>query len=116
LLDFITKYKDDLVIKPNDEYGGAGVTLGWETPVDKWEKVMQTALNDFYVVQERVPIPREKFPYYENGLKLMELIVDLDPYVFGPEVGGVLTRLSSGGLANVTAGGGATSTFVLSER
>jgi hypothetical protein len=116
LLDFITKHKDELVIKPNDEYGGSGVTLGWDTPADKWEQVISNALNDFYVVQERVPIPREKFPYYQDGLRFADLIVDLDPYVFGPEIGGVLTRLSAGALANVTAGGGATSTFVLTER
>lgn len=116
LLNFISQNKDDLVIKPNDEYGGKGVTLGWETPADNWEQLIHDAQSDFYVVQERVPIPRETFPYYENGLRFADLIVDLDPYVFGPEIGGVLTRLSAGALANVTAGGGATSTFVLTER
>ena len=116
LVDFIIREKDNFVIKPNDEYGGKGVALGWDLSTEQWEKVIGEALQDFYVVQERVPIPRERFPYYEDGLRFADLIVDLDPYVFGPEIGGVLTRLSAGGLANVTAGGGATSTFVLRER
>jgi len=116
LLDFISRKKDDFVIKPNDEYGGKEAAIGWEMSADKWQKAIKEALNDFYVVQERVPISREKFPYYENGLHFAELIVDLGPYVFGPEVGGVLTRLSTRLLENVTAGGGATSTFVLTER
>lgn len=116
LLDFINRHKDDFVIKPNDEYGGKGVTLGWQTPADRWEQLIHQAKTDFYLVQERVPIPRESFPYYENGLRFADLIVDLNPYVFGPEIGGVLTRLSALALANVTAGGGATSTFVLTDR
>ena len=31
LLTFIRRDREQLVIKPNDEYGGASVTLGWET-------------------------------------------------------------------------------------
>ena len=28
---FIRKARENLVLKPSDEYGGTGVTLGWET-------------------------------------------------------------------------------------
>ena len=31
LLAFIRKERENLVLKPSDEYGGTGVTLGWET-------------------------------------------------------------------------------------
>lgn len=119
LCDYIAQHKDDFVIKPNDEYGGKGVTLGWETPSEQWEKLIKTALNDFYVVQEKVPIAKEKFPYYDPALRdlqFAELVVDFDPYVFGPVVGGILTRLSASSLANVTAGGGSTSTFLISPK
>jgi hypothetical protein len=116
LCDYIAQHKDDFVIKPNDEYGGKGVTLGWETPSAQWEALIKAALDDFYVVQEKVPIAREKFPYYDNGLQFADLVVDFDPYVFGPVVGGVLTRLSASSLANVTAGGGSTSTFLISPK
>jgi uncharacterized circularly permuted ATP-grasp superfamily protein len=101
------------VIKPNDEYGGKGVHLGWETSQEQGEKLIKNVLDDFYVVQEKVPIARESFPYFDNGLRFADLIVDFDPYVFGPVVGGVLTRLSASSLANVTAGGGSTSTFLI---
>ncbi len=119
LCDYIAQHKDDFVIKPNDEYGGKGVTLGWETPSAQWEKLIKAALDDFYVVQEKVPIAKEKFPYYDPALRdlqFAELVVDFDPYVFGPVVGGVLTRLSASSLANVTAGGGSTSTFLISPK
>jgi hypothetical protein len=116
LCEYITQHKDDFVIKPNDEYGGKGVTLGWETSSEQWQALIQRALDDFYVVQERVPIAKASFPCFDNGLKFVELVVDLDPYVFGPVVGGVLTRLSTSALANVTAGGGSTSTFLISAK
>ena len=31
LLAFIRQQRENLVVKPSDEYGGSGVTLGWET-------------------------------------------------------------------------------------
>ncbi|MDZ7361835.1 MAG: hypothetical protein ONB46_14080 [candidate division KSB1 bacterium] len=116
LCEYVSRHKDDFVIKHNDEYGGRGVHLGWETPTDEWEKIMQQALADFYVVQEKVLIARESFPYFDKGLRFADLIVDFDPYVFGPVVGGVLTRLSASSLANVTAGGGSTSTFLIERK
>ena len=33
LLAYAREHRDSLVLKPNDEYGGSGVTLGWETSV-----------------------------------------------------------------------------------
>jgi len=119
LCDYIAQHKDDFVIKPNDEYGGKGVHLGWETSQEQWEKLIKNALDDFYVVQEKVPIARESFPYFDpalRDLRFADLIVDFDPYVFGPVVGGVLTRLSASSLANVTAGGGSTSTFLIERK
>ena len=35
LLKYIRKHRKDLVLKPSDEYGGMGVTLGWETDAKK---------------------------------------------------------------------------------
>lgn len=116
LCDYVAQHKDDFVIKPNDEYGGKGVCLGWETPATQWEALIQAALDNFYVVQEKVPIARERFPYYDNGLHFADLVVDFGPYVFGPIVGGVSTRLSASSLANVSAGGGATSTFLIAQK
>ncbi|MDZ7344298.1 MAG: hypothetical protein ONA90_07265 [candidate division KSB1 bacterium] len=116
LCDYIAQHQNDFVIKPNDEYGGKGVTLGWETPSEQWQALIEKALDDFYIVQEKVPMAKASFPCFDNGLKFVELVVDLDPYVFGPVVGGVLTRLSTSALANVTAGGGSTSTFLISEK
>ena len=45
-----------------------------------------------------------------------DFVVDLDPYVFGGEVEGFLTRLSATSLANVTSGAGQVPSFLVEPR
>ncbi len=118
LIDFISSNKDNFVIKPNDEYGGKGVLLGRETSQEQWNSTIQDALKgEWYVVQDLVTIPKQAFPTLVDGkLNWVDMVVDMDPYTFGLETEGVLTRLSSSSLANVTAGGGTTPTFVISPK
>ena len=69
LLPFINSHRENLVLKPSDEYGGTGVTLGWETKESTWDKILQKALeakNGAWIVQERIPIRRENFPHISN--------------------------------------------------
>src|ERR1700737_2445193 len=40
LLAFIREKREDLVLKPSDEYGGTGVTLGWETNEHDWDEAI----------------------------------------------------------------------------
>ena len=70
------------------------------------------------MVQERVVIAYEDYPAMVDGsLSISQRLVDTDPFLFGPEVQGCLTRLSTVTLLNVTAGGGSTApTFVVNQR
>jgi uncharacterized circularly permuted ATP-grasp superfamily protein len=116
LLPFIRDHRDRLVLKPNDEYGGKGVVIGWERSQSEWEAALADALAAPSVVQERVPVAKERFPVWRDGeLAWPELAVDLDPFLFGTEVGGALTRLSAAALLNVTAGTGSLAPTVLVE-
>ncbi|HXE71647.1 MAG TPA: hypothetical protein VNO81_03220 [Candidatus Nitrosotenuis sp.] len=114
LLAYIRKFRKHLVMKPNDEYGGKGIFVGWERTDSQWEEDIQKALQSFYVVQWRVDVGREHYPVWD-GQKVSwgEYTVDLDPYVFGTDVAGLLTRLAASSLCNVTAGGGVVPCFVL---
>lgn len=117
LIEFMLKNRENLVIKPNDEYGGKGITIGWLTTDAEWEAAIKAALNDRYIVQERVEIPKSSFPFMLDGnLTFADLIIDFDPYVFGPQLGGILTRLTAASLANVTSGAGSVPTFVVEKR
>ncbi len=114
LVDFIRKNRAHFVIKPNDEYGGKGVVLGFQASESEWDDAIAGALASNYVVQEIVDIHREPFILKTDGTwKRVPTVIDLDPYLNGPLMGGCLTRISATNLANVTAGGGSLPMFIL---
>jgi len=119
LVPFILEHREQLVLKPNDDYGGRGVVLGWLVDQRGWEQAVQTALAEPYIVQERITLPSEPYPTVQDGrLKVSDRMLDTNPYVFhGTYVDGCLTRLSTDEMLNVTAGGGSTvPTFVAAKR
>lgn len=119
LVPFILKYQDRLVLKPNDDYGGRGIVLGWQTNASGWEQAVQVALESPYVVQERVSIPSEPYPSIVDGrLQIFDRMLDTAPFIFhGDYVDGCLTRLSTDPLLNVSAGGGSSvPTFLVEKR
>lgn len=119
LVPFILEHREQLVLKPNDEYGGKGVVLGWLTDGRSWEAAVQHAIAEPSIVQERAAVPSEPYPTLRDGhLEVTERQQDTDPYVlFGAYVDGCLTRLSTEPLLNVTAGGGSTvPTFTVTKR
>jgi len=119
LLEFISERRERLVLKPNDDYGGHGIYIGWNTDEISWDEALHHALgNGDYLVQERVPTAREVFPALTTGgtIAFAEQLVDLDPLLFNGKVGSAFTRLSSNELANVTSGGGMVPTFIISKR
>jgi uncharacterized circularly permuted ATP-grasp superfamily protein len=120
LLRLAEEQRMSLVLKPNDEYGGTGVTLGWETSQEAWNAALHAALKNppgTWVVQERIPVRRETFPMFDSAgeVTMRDMLVDFAPYLFRGRMAGYLTRLSSTGLANVTSGGGQVPAFVVSE-
>jgi uncharacterized circularly permuted ATP-grasp superfamily protein len=119
LVPFILENRENLVLKPSDDYGGAGIVLGWEVDPTAWEQALGKALTEPYVVQERVALPFEPFPTVVEGrVQLRDRMLDTAPFVaYGEYADGCLTRLSSAALLNVTAGGGTTvPTFVVEKR
>ncbi len=109
-----------LVLKPNDDYGGHGIYIGWNSTAKEWEDAIATALADGdYLVQERVATAKENFPMvFDDAGKwgMVEQLVDLDPLLFNGEVKSAFTRLSSTELANVSSGGGMVPTFIISKK
>lgn len=119
LLPFIQKYREQFVLKPNDDYGGHGIVLGWQTNTAGWEAALQTAMETPHVVQERVTIPEEPYPsLIDEKLHIYDRMLDTAPFTFhGEYTDGCLTRLSTDPLLNVTAGGGSTvPTFIVEKR
>ncbi len=119
LVPFVSSHRERFVLKPNDDYGGKGIVLGWTVDASEWEAAVAKALREPYIVQERVNLPREVFPGFHDGkLHLIERMLDTNPFVcFGATMDGCLTRISTEALLNVTAGGGSTvPTMVIEAR
>jgi glutathionylspermidine synthase len=118
LIPYILENRERLVLKPNDEYGGKGVVIGWVSDEAEWQRTVAEALESSYVVQGAVQLDQEPYPYYdqESGVCFRDLTADLDPFVFGTDTQGILTRLSAVALLNVTAGtGSVVPTMVVSK-
>ncbi|PYR06426.1 MAG: hypothetical protein DMF99_26085 [Acidobacteria bacterium] len=120
LIPHLRRHRNRFVIKPNDEYGGTGVTLGWETSEAQWDGAIARALAERergWIAQEKIAVRREIFPMCANGgVEMRDMLVDFAPYLFRGALAGFLTRLSATGLANVTSGGGQVPAFVVTGK
>jgi hypothetical protein len=119
LLPWAEANRERLVLKPNDDYGGRGIVLGWLVDDDAWRAALRSGLDAPHVVQERIVLPTEPFPSWADGqLRVSDRMIDLSPYVSDTaRVDGCLTRIATDPLLNVTAGGGSSvATFLVEER
>lgn len=119
LVEWTANNRERLVLKPNDEYGGKGIVLGWTVTDSEWSDAIKVALAHPHIVQERVVVPSEVWPAWEGdrvhfGVRML----DTAPFLFdGTVMAGCLTRIATDPLLNVTAGGGSNvPTFLVEER
>ncbi|MEI2622432.1 MAG: hypothetical protein V9G09_17070 [Candidatus Nanopelagicales bacterium] len=116
LLGYLAARREQLVIKPTDGYGGAGVELGWLHTDDSWAKVIANAAAGGHVAQQRVPIVTEHFSLLREGFPLQGFTADHNPLLCSGKLSGYYVRLApeGGGLTNVTGGGATVApTFIL---
>ncbi len=119
LVEWTRENANKLVLKPNDDYGGHGIYIGWASTDEEWNDAITLALeNGDYLVQERVQTSKEEFPMLDSAgnFQMIEQLVDLDPLLFNGIVGSAFTRLSTTELANVSIGGGMVPTFIIREK
>jgi carboxypeptidase Taq len=110
---YIRARREELVLKPNRNYGGTGVHMGSLTPPDLWEELLVEALakqddpNESWVVQSVANLPVHEFPvvaddgraHYEPFYSVMG---------FAPTDNGLamLCRVSQKQVVNVAQHGG----------
>ena len=116
--DLRRRRREQLVLKPNDEYGGTGVTLGWETSesaVGRRDRPRAAGTGSRLGragADQRPPGDasrsarrRRRRARHAGGLRAVS--------VPRAASAGFLTRLSATGLANVTSGGGQVPAFIV---
>ena len=114
LVEHVRRNRRRFVLKPNDDYGGHGVSLGDRLSESEWDAALAVALEGDYVVQELVELHAEEFPVFdERGWALQPMYVDTNPFLFRGRVEGAMVRLSVSPVVNVSSGGGETGFFVV---
>jgi hypothetical protein len=122
-MDAAIEHRQTLVLKPNDDYGGRNVIVGWECEPAAWRRAIEgAAAAGGFVIQSRASARFEDFPVFDpdapqRGHRIQRLLADCNPFIFRHgEVGGYLTRLSPTAIVNVARGGQAIPTFVITPR
>ena len=114
LIEHVRKHRAQVVLKPNDDYGGHGIVIGDPLTSSEWDAALSEALASDYVVQEKVDLRTEVFPIFgESSWSLQPMYVDTNPFLFEGRIEGAMVRLSDSPVVNVTSGGGETGFFVI---
>jgi len=116
LLELLRARRERFILKPHDDYGGHGVSFGWEHDASEWDSILENALAGCFVAQERAAVERVSIPTITgNELSRQTLNIDFDPFLFNGKVDGGLVRLAAQSLVNVSAGGGETALVVMED-
>ena len=115
LLELMRREHEKFTLKPHDDYGGHGVSFGWESSASEWDDLIEDALKGCFIVQERVAVEKTSIPTIGEELSMESLNIDFDPFLFRGKVSGGLVRLSASSLVNVSAGGGETALIVMED-
>ncbi len=116
LLEYVSRMREHLVLKPNRDYGGTGVLIGAIATDGEWDAAIQHALTDEYddwVAQWAVNLPVLEFPVIDA-----DGAVQAEPFYtvmgFAPSRYGLATlgRASQKRVVNVAQRGGMFSLMV----
>ncbi|WP_437680099.1 hypothetical protein [Sorangium sp. So ce131] len=118
LLELLEAEQESFVLKPNDDYGGKGVLLGWQTSPAVWRGAVRGAGADpeqRMIAQERSRSRTLRAPTFRGGIVEEEVYFDLCPFVFAGRMEGAMVRLSASAVSNVSAGGGVTGLMIVDD-
>jgi len=113
LIDFLKDEKENLVLKPADNYNAKDVTIGAETRDEDWNLAIDKALKSNWMVQEFVSPPFMTVPTVINHkIEFSAKKMNTGCFVFNGTYGGSISRLSDETVVNVSRGGGLVSTLL----
>ncbi len=113
LIDFVLKYKDDLVLKAPYDIRGDGVTIGTSTSQKIWDKLVKRKMNKGYTIQKYI---EPKKTYVPNGdySATVQIPFSLDAFILNSIFCGFGSKVSSQKKMNIFQGG--SKHVILTER
>ncbi len=115
LHEYLLKHRETMVLKPTGGAGGQGVYVGKITDKAQWEQAVEHTMgSSWWIAQEAMDIPEYEFPVLKDGKVIREKRnLNINPYVFNGKYAGMLGRVSSSKVVNVSSGGGLIPIFPL---
>jgi hypothetical protein len=112
--ELLERDRAHFVLKPNDDYGGRGVVLGWTATAEEWARALGSAGEGDLIAQERRTIMTARMPAYRGDEIVWEKVYfDVCPFVFAGRMEGGIVRLSTTGITNVSAGASVSTLLVV---
>ena len=135
LLDLLRARQEDFVLKPNDDYGGRGVMLGWNTSPSAWQDALAGWAAAPLIAQARSSVGTIRMPTYRprgsagagsgadtdagartrGAIVHEDLFFDVCPFVFAGRMEGAMVRLSSTPVSNVSVGGSVSALLIVGD-
>lgn len=106
---YARRHRTRLVLKPNREYGGEGVTFGHATTQAAWERALAAALRQpgTTVIQHTARVHTERFPQIDaRGRVTFTPLYAVTGFAATPRGLAILGRSSQRAVVNVSRGGG----------
>jgi hypothetical protein len=119
LLPYVRTHQQQLVIKPNREFGGTGVIIGPEVTPAEWEDALEDAAARpcTCVVQRYTPVRRKSFPVVrDDGEIVTEDLHVTCGFVVSADRIGILGRASKKKVVNVAQQGGLTTILLILDQ
>ncbi len=103
MIDLARDGKDGFVLKPSNLYEGRGVFLGFQKTPSEWERLIETALEEDYVLQEFVREPEMRIGVLKDDFELEPRFIHMGEFVFGGKFSGLYCRAAEGPLIDRTS-------------
>jgi hypothetical protein len=119
LVPYIRTHRDQLVIKPNRDFGGTGIVIGPEVTEAVWDAALQRAASHPYshVAQRYTPVRLKEFPVVrdDGAIATEDFHVTCGFIVSASEIG-ILGRASKKTVVNVAQKGGLTTVLMILDQ
>jgi hypothetical protein len=119
LIPYVRKRREELVLKPNREFGGTGVVIGPEVTEAEWDAALQTAVQHpwTHVVQRYTPVRTKDFPVIRpDGTVATEELHVTCGFIVSASAIGILGRASRKSVVNVAQKGGMSTVLMILDQ